>query len=124
MIRDLELSILEILFEGKFGFHVTEMRWLHLDLAELYAEQDNTGKALYHLRKVCEYSRKFDEYLHSGEKIKYTSPFLNLVDECDPKHWTATEQVPQTKEYLETHKIFEYLRPLPEFSELIDLLTY
>jgi len=123
-IREAYLPFLEILFEGEFGFHVTEMRWLHLDLAELYAEQGDTEETLYHLRKVCEYSRKFDEYLHSGEKIKYTSPFLNLVDECDPKHWTATEQVPRTKEYLKTHKVFEKLRSSPEFSELISTLDF
>ena len=118
-IREAYLPFLEILFEGEFGFHVTEMRWLHLDLAELYAAQDNTEKVLYHLRKVCEYSKKFDKYLNDGKKIKYTSPFLNLVDECDPKHWTATEQVPQTKDYLETAPVFEKLRTNPEFSEIL-----
>jgi histidinol dehydrogenase len=78
--------------------------------------RQNGDKALY------EYSKKFDEYLNGGHKIKYTSPFLNLVDECDPKHWTATEQIPQTKEYLESAPVFEKLRTNSEFSEILRML--
>ncbi len=118
-VRETYLAFLEILFDKSFGFHVTEMRWVHLDLAELYAKQDNTAKTLFHLREVCEYSLKIDEYMKKGEKICYTSPFFSLIDESDPKHWTATEQVPRTKEYLETQPIFSNIRTLPEFVELL-----
>lgn len=121
-LREAYIPFLEILFDGTFGFHVTEMRWLHLDLAELYAKQDNPDKALYHLRKVCEYSLKFDEYLNKGEPIRYTSPFLDLAEPSDPKEWTATEESPTTKTYLETEKVFENLRTLPEFTELLTML--
>lgn len=121
-LREAYIPFLETLFDGTFGFHVTEMRWIHLDLAELYAKQDNTEKALHHLRKVCEYSLQFDEYLTKGEPIKFTSPFLDLADESDPKEWTATEQSPDTKTYLETENVFEKLRTLPEFTELLTML--
>ena len=116
------IAFLETLFEDTFGFHTDDMCWLHMQLAELFAKQTDTGKTLYHLRKSCEYALKFDEYLNKGEKIRYTSPFLRLADDCDPKEWTATEQAPHVKEYLENGKIFDPLRPLPEFTELIRML--
>ena len=116
------IAFLEALFEDTFSFHTEDMCWLHMQLVELFTKQNDTRKALYHLRKSCEYALKFDEYLNKGEKIKYTSPFLRLADDCDPKEWTATEQAPHVKEYLETGKIFDPLRALTEFTELIRML--
>lgn len=116
------IAFLEALFGDTFGFAVDDMCWLHMKLVELYAKQDDTGNALNHLRKSYEYALKFDEYLNKGEKIKYTSPFLRYADECDPMTWTATEQVPHVKEYLENGKNFDRLRDFPEFTELIRML--
>ncbi len=121
-LRETYIAFLEALFEDTFGFHTDDMRCLHMELAELYAKQNDTTKVLYHLRKCCEYSLKFDEYLNKGEPIKFTSPFLRLAAESDPKEWTATEQAPVTKVYMETEKVFEPFRSLPEFTELIRLL--
>ncbi len=122
-VRETYILFLETLFDGTFGFYVYEMRWLHLDLAELYTLQNNPEKALYHLRKVCEYSLKFDEYLNKGEPIPFTSPYFSLVDPSDPAEWTATEMCPRTKEYLETAPVFAPLRELPEFTEILATLT-
>lgn len=121
-LRETYIAFLETIFEDTFGVAADDMCWLHNELADLYVKQNDTGKALYHLRKSCEYSLKFDEYLNKGEKIKYTSPFLRLADECDPKEWTATEQAPLVKKQIESEKIYEPLRTLPEFTELIRML--
>lgn len=122
-IREAYLSFLEILFDGTFGFHTIEMRWLHLDLAELYMTQKASDKALDHLRNACEYSLKFDEYLKKGEPIPYTSPYFALIEPSDPAEWTAVEQCPSTKDCLETAPIFAPLRELPEFTEILATLT-